>query len=233
MTTLDRLRPPTPPLDPDWSARTVRTILAAPAPAPARTARTRRRLALAGGVGAGVLGIGGVAYAADLVPAVIADHFAQTSTAEVTGVHRLASFSTDKAGPARSFEIWRGTDADGRDCIAVLERGTGSGPDFSGNCGDRPTDAWFNTTSEAWTGGIDDPPPPTTYYVYGEPALDGVTTVRVVGDGFAHEVAVDPATGGYAVAVPELDRGVSGRFATVQFLDARGAVVGTRWLSEK
>jgi hypothetical protein len=229
MTTLDRLRPPTRPLDAEWSARTLETILTTPAPA--RHSGARRRLALTGAAVAGLLGLGGVAYAADLVPSAITDHFAETSSAEVTGVRRLASFTTTKNGPARSFEIWRGTDADGRDCIAVWERETATGPDFSGNCGDRPTDAWFNTTSESYA--LGDTPPPTTYYVYGEPALDGVTAVRVVGDHFAHTVAVDATTGGYAVAVPELDRGVSGRFATVEFLDEHGTVVGTRVLSEK
>ncbi|WP_244929869.1 hypothetical protein [Nocardioides sp. W7] len=233
MNALERLRPETRPIDAEWSATTLEAILASHDPSPARRGGRRRRLALVGAATAGVLGLSGVAYAGGLVPALITDHFDETSQASVSGIHELASFTTTKSGTPRTFEIWRGTDADGLSCIAVLEAAATGGPDFGGNCGDYPLDAWFNTTNESWTGTVDDPPPPATYYVYGEPALDGVTTVRVLGDGFDHSVAVDPRTGGYAVAVPELDRGISGHFATVEFIDAQGVVLGTRDLSEK
>ena len=167
------------------------------------------------------------------MPATITDFFDQTHRAQVTDVHEVASFTTTKSGTRHTFEIWRGTDADGLSCTAVLEAAAKGSPDFGGNCGDYPTDAWFNTTSESYKGTINDPAPPLTYYVYGEPTLPGVTRVRVTGDGFEHSVAVDSATGGYALAIPELARGVRGHFATVEFLDPTGAVLGTRELSEK
>ena len=57
--------------------------------------------------------------------------------------------------------------------------------------------------------------------------------MRVIGDEFEHTAPVDAKTGGYAVAIPELDRGISGHFAMVEFLDADDSVVGTEELSEK
>ena len=129
----------------------------------------------------------------------------------IPNVHELASFTTVNNGPTHTFEIWRGTDANGLSCIAVLEANAKGGPDFGGNCGDYPTDAWFNTASESYKGTIDDTPPPAIYYVYGEPTLPGVKSVRVIGDGFEHTASVNK-TGGYAVAIPELDRGISGHF---------------------
>lgn len=233
MNVLEQLRPEIQPLDPEWSTVTLQSILSSDNPSPRSSGRKGRRFALAGFTTAGILSIGGVAYATGLVPASITDFFGQTHKAEVTGVHEVASFTTTKSGTSHTFEIWRGTDADGLSCTAVLEAAAKGGPDFGGNCGDYPTDAWFNTTSESWEGTINDPAPPLTYYVYGEPTLPGVTRVRVSGDGFEHSVAVDSVTGGYALAIPELDRGVRGHFATVEFLDANGSVLGTRELSDK
>lgn len=233
MNALEQLRPEVRPLNAEWSTGTLETIFASHEPSPQRRGGKGRRFALVGATAAGILGIGGVAYAAGLVPAIISDHFVQTSPTSVTNVHELASFTTTKTGTTRTFEIWRGTDADGLSCIAVLETAAKGGPDFGGNCGDYPTDAWFNTTTESYSGTINDTPPPLTYYVYGEPTLPGVTSVRVIGDGFEYTAPVDAKTGGYAVAIPELDRGISGHFATVEFLDADDSVVGTKELSDK
>lgn len=232
MNTLEPLRPEIRPIDAEWSTETLETIFASYDPAPKPRDAKGRRLVVVGATAAGILGLGGVAYATGVVPTMITDHFAQTSSAAVTDVHELASFTTAKGGTDRSFEIWRGTDVNGRSCTAVVEADAKGGPDFSGNCGAYPTDAWFNTASQSYKGSIDDAPPPSIYYVYGEPTLPGVTEVRVTGDGFEHVTAVN-ATGGYAVAIPELDRGISGPFATVEFLDASDAVIGTKELSEK
>ncbi len=233
MNIIERLRPAACPLDAEWSAATLESIFAAnPAPSSGRR-NTRRWLAVASAATAATLGLGGVAYATGLVPGTITDFFDNTSTAEVSNVHEVASFTTADDGSVRSFEIWRGTDADGLSCTAVLETAAKGGPDFGGNCGDYPTDAWFNTTNESWSGTIDDAPPSSTYYVYGEPVQPNVTDVLVVGERFEHSVAVDAATGGYAVAIPELSGDVTGEFATVEFLDASGSVVATRVLSEK
>ncbi len=233
MKALEQLRPKARPLNAEWSTDTLETIFASHDPSPERRAGKGRRFALISATAAAVLGVGGVAYAAGVVPAIITEHFAQTSSTSVTDVHELASFTTDKNGTIRTFEIWRGTNTDGLSCIAVLEASAKGGPDFGGNCGDYPTDAWFNTASESYTGTIDDAPPPAIYYVYGEPALPGVKSVRVVGDGFEHTAPLNDKTGGYAVAIPELDRGISGRFATVEFLDSNDSVIGTKELSEK
>lgn len=232
MTTIDALRPDVRPLDAEWSADTLATILADQDPSRARPRGRGRRRTLVGVSAVGLLGIGGVAFATGVVPPLVTSFFDQTAGPGMRDVHEVASFTTDAGGGPRTFEIWRGTDPEGLSCTAVLEASM-AGPDFGGNCGDYPTDAWFNTSSEGWTGTIDDPPPPLTYYVYGEPTSPDVTRVRVLGAGFEHEVGVEVRTGGYAVAIPELSRGVRGRFATVEFLDADGGVVGTRELSEK
>lgn len=233
MNTIDQLRPEVRPLESEWSAATLTSILSTESPSMISARTMGRRLSLVGAATAGALGLSGVAYAAGLVPAAITDHFDWISPSAVSDVHEVASFSIESGGKTRALEIWRGTNASGQSCTAVLEAKGKFGPQFGGNCGDYPTDAWFDTTSEGYKGTIDDPPPPITYFVYGEPTLAGVTSVRVVGHGFAHSAAVDPTTGGYAVAIPELARGVRGQFATVEFIDATGSVVGTRELSEK
>ncbi|MBS4752006.1 hypothetical protein KG112_04195 [Nocardioides sp. zg-ZUI104] len=115
----------------------------------------------------------------------------------------------------------------------MLEAEGRFGPELGGYCADAPTDAWFDRTSESYAGTIEDTSPASTYFVYGEPDLPGVRRVRVRGAGFAHEVALDPGTGGFAVALPELGDSVSGDFAQVDFLTANGTVLGTRTLSEK
>ena len=69
--------------------------------------------------------------------------------------------------------------------------------------------------------------------MFGEPTLPGVVSVRVTGQGFDHTDPVDLKTGGFALAIPELPSSVSGRFATVEFLAADGAILGTRELAEK
>lgn len=233
MNTIERLRPDARPLDAEWSASTLEAILSSQVPESPHRNSKARRFALVGAATAAILGVGGVAYATGLVPDFIADELDWISSSEISDVHEVASFSFDSDGETRSFEIWRGTNDDGMSCTAVLEAEGNFGPEFGGNCGDNPTDAWFDRTSESYKGTINDAPPPSTYFVYGEPEVASVTTVRVFGDGFDHSVAVDPATGGYAVAVPELGQGVSGNFATVEFLGTDGSVLGTRELSEK
>jgi hypothetical protein len=233
MNTIERLRPEIRPLDADWSVSTLESILSSEN-APGDPARTRRRrLGLVGAWTAALLGIGGVSYATGLVPGFIADELDWISPGTVSNIHEVASFSISTSGKTRSFVIWRGTNAAGQSCTAVLEPNGKFGPNFGGNCGDYPTDAWFDTTREPYKGTIEDTPPPATYFVYGEPALPGVTSVRVIGEGFAHTAAVDPATGGYAVAIPEFEGGVRGHFATVEFVDANGTIVGTSELSER
>lgn len=230
---VESLRPEVRPLDAEWSATTLEAILSSHTQSPSHSKPTRRRFALVGAATAAVLGVGGVAYATGLVPGFVDDELDWISTSDVADVHEVASFSLESHGKTRAFEIWRGTNEDGMSCAAVLEAEGQFGPNFGGYCGDNPTDAWFDRTSEPYTGTINDAPPPSTYFVYGEPDVAGVTSVRVFGKGFDHSVAVDRTTGGYAVAIPELGNGLSGHFATVQFLDPSGTVVGTRQLSEK
>lgn len=233
MNTIEDLRPELRPLDPAWSASTLERILSdesRPGPSKARGARPRM-IVLAGVGAAAVLGAGGVAYASGLVPSIISNELDWISSSSVTDVHEVASFTATRDGHTRAFEIWRGTNEDGLSCTAVLEAEGKFGPEFGGYCGDYPTDAWFDRTTVSYQMG--DVPPPATYFVYGEPTLPGVVSVRVVGDGFEHRTTVDPTTGGYAVAIPELGRSVSGHFATVELLDAAGNVVATRELSEK
>ncbi len=230
MNTLERLRPDPRPLDAEWSAATLESILSDFDPSTVRRGRKGRRSTV---IVASILGLGGVAYATGLVPALVSDDLDAISPSEVSNVHEVATFSTGRDGRTRTFEIWRGINERGQSCTSVLEAQGKFGPEFGGYCGDYPTDAWFDRTSESWRGTINDTPPPSTVFVYGEPTLAGVTTVRVLGDGFEHDVQVDQRTGGYAVAVPELGQHISGHFATVEFLDAAGNVVGRSELSEK
>lgn len=230
MKTLEDLRPEIRPLDAAWSAATLEGIFAGEQPVPSK-ARRPRRLVLIGSMVGGLFAAGGVAYAAGLVPSIIANELDWISSSEVSDVHEVASFTAVTDGKTRAFVIWRGTNQDGLSCTAVLEARGKFGPEFGGYCGDYPTDAWFDRATESYKMG--DAPPPATYFVYGEPELPGITSVRVTGDGFDHSVAVDQTTGGYALAIPELGPGVRGHFATVEFLDAAGAVVATRELSEK
>jgi len=230
MNTIERFRPELHPLNAEWSADTLETIFSSHDPSQPRRIAKGRRLALFGAATAGVFAVGGVAYATGLVPGLVTDELDAVSPSGVSNVHEVASFSTGSDGKTHTFEIWRGTNEDGQTCTAVLEARGNFGPEFGGSCGDYPTDAWFDATSVSYK--INETPPPSTYFVYGEPALDGVETVRVSGEGFEHSVAIDPATGGYAVAIPELES-VSGHFATVEFIDADGTVVGTSELSDR
>ncbi len=182
---------------------------------------------------AALIGVGGLAYAGGLVPSFITDELGQVSPSTVTDVHFIASFTVDPGGRNRRFEIWRGTNADGQSCTSVYEAKGSFGPQFGGNCGPNPTDAWYDRTSESYRGSINDTPPPSTYFVYGEPTLPGVVSVRVTGHGFDHTVPVDSQTGGFALAIPELPSTVRGPFATVEFLAADGTTLGTRRLAEK
>jgi hypothetical protein len=235
MNTIERLRPEIRPLDAGWSANTLEGILSSEGPSkvPAR-ARGRRRLALVGAATAGALGIGGVAYATGVVPGFIADELDWVSPTTVSHVHEVASFSFQTNGKTRSFVIWRGTNASGNNCTAVLEAKSTVGPEFGANCLNHPTDAWFDRTSESYRGDINDTPPPGTYFVYGEPPMSGVVSVRVFGDRFDHTVQIDRATNGFATAIPELTgTQPSGHFATVEFLATDGTVLGTRGLFEK
>lgn len=62
---VESLRPEPAPLDPAWSVETLEAILAAPDPTPPRRGRAR---VLAGLAGVTVLGLGGAAWAAGLLP---------------------------------------------------------------------------------------------------------------------------------------------------------------------
>lgn len=187
---------------------------------------------------AALIGVGGVAYATGLVPSYISDEFAWTSPhSTISDVHRVSTFTMRVGSTDRQFEIWRGTDSDGRSCTSVYQAVGDSGPNFSGNCGDYPTDAWFDTAGVGYRGSIDDTPPPSSYFIYGEPKISGVTSVRVVGvsgSHFDHTVRVDKETGGYALGIPELTTSrPRGPFAKVEFLAQDGTVLGSRELAEK
>jgi hypothetical protein len=198
--------------------------------------RTRHvNRAVLGTATATLIGVGGVAYATGLVPSFISDQLDRTSPSEVSNIHQVGSFKLQVGSTDRQFEIWRGTNTKGQSCTSVYQSTIPDGNEFGGNCGDYPTDAWFDTTSQSYSGTIDATPPPSTYFAYGEPKIAGVTRVRVTGAQFEHTVPLDPATGGFAVALPEVttEGSVSGPFANVEFLSQDGTVLGSRELVEK
>ena len=134
MKVIERLRPEAQPMDAEWSAATLEGIFAAQ-PSSALTSRggSGRGFALVGAATAAALGLGGVAYAAGIVPASVTEFFTDTSAAAGSDVHGVATFKTSDNRVVRTFVIWRGTEAKGLSCTPVLEACSKGGPDFKRN----------------------------------------------------------------------------------------------------
>lgn len=229
--TIAQLRPEAAPLDSDWSARTLRTIISTP-----DTARSHRLPWVVGLTTAALLGTGGVAYAVGGVPEFISAEFDWISSAQVHDERRVASFTLAPGATPRTFEVWRAENASGETCTVVLEADGRLGPTFGGACGEQPVAAWFGWTSEAYL--ASEPTPSATLYVYGEPADPDVRRVRVRSGDFTHTVDVDRETGGYAVAMPEVTSDwwterAGQLVATVDFLNAGGVVLATHTLRDR
>jgi len=121
--------------------------------------------------------------------------------------------------------VWRANNDNGETCTVILEAQARFGPNFDGACATDPTQAWFSWTAESARDS--EPMPPSTLYVYGEPNNAAVQRVRVSGTGFTHTTRVDPDTGGYGIAIPEMTDDAwterAGQFvATIEFLDESG-----------
>lgn len=233
---IDQMRPETPELEPEWSASTLRSILATPQRKPSR--RWLPRLAL--GAAGLMVATSGVAYATDNVPAFIADNFDWVSPSKIQDMDKVASFSLEAAGSTRDFDIFRARNADGEVCTMIQAKVDGvlnEQGDGDVTCGEEEhLDGWFEFTPES--GLIDEPMPNSTLYVWGTRTSSKVTAVRAFGEGFSHTVPIEKKTGGFATAIPEVilpDHGeVAGRtIATLEFLDADGNVVGTKPLMER
>ena len=172
-----------------------------------------------------VIGTGGVAYAAGMVPAFISEEFEWISPAEVHGERRVASFNVSAGDRVRTFQVWRADNDQGETCTVTVEAQGRFGPSFDGACAQDPALGWFGWTAESSK--ITEPMPAATLYVYGEPADSAVRQMRVHGESFTNTADVDPVTGGYVVAVPEVTstshiERAGQVVATVSFLDETG-----------
>lgn len=229
---IDQMRPECPTLDAEWSARSLSSILEEIQRQ--RAPRGVRRVTLAA---AGlVIATGGIAYATGNVPAFIAEGFDQISPSEVHDMRRIASFTLESGTSAREFEVFRATNKAGETCTMVEETDARFGPSADGACAIDPVDGWFSWTAESAR--IGERFPDSTLYIYGErPSVD-VTSVRAFGEGFDHIVQVDPATGGFASAIPEVtlkEHGeVAGRtIATLEYRASNGTVLDTKSIQER
>lgn len=231
--TIRRIRPDVEPLDAAWSAHTLQRITQTPATGRPRSRRGLKAIAL---TAATLVGTGSAAYAAGLVPAFITQEFDWISSSQVHDERRVASFEVPTGEGVRTFEVWRAVNDNGETCTVILEEQARFGPTFGGACAQDPAEAWFGWTTES--GKASEPMPPATLYVYGEPDNAAVQQVRVHGTGFTHTTDIDPDTGGYAVAVPEITSDAwterAGQVvATVDFLDENGLQVDSQTLRDR
>lgn len=228
--TIQQIRPTIEPLDETWSEHTLHRITHAPQPRPRRTLKA---FALAA---AAVVATSTAAYAAGLVPASVIEAFDWTSSSQVHHERRVASFDVPSGDEARGFEVWRAANDSGETCTVILEAQTRFGPNFDAACAQDPIKAWFGWTAESAK--VSESMPAATLYVYGEPNNATVQQVRVHGTGFTHTTDVDPVTGGYAVAIPEITRDAwterAGQVvATVDFLDEHGHRIDSHTLRDR
>lgn len=229
--TLEQIRPTVEPVDATWSARTLHDITRAPAPRP-----RHRRLRIAAVSTVALLGTGGVAYAAGVVPAFVTQQLDWISPSDVRHERRVASFSVPTEEADRTFEIWRGENRAGQTCTVVHEADGRFGPTFDGACAEDPARAWFGWTAESSK--VNEPMPAATLYVYGEPGDSHVRQVRVEAAGFTRTAEVDRTSGGYAVAIPEVTSDSwterAGQVvATVDFLDAKGLTLSSHIVRDR
>lgn len=231
--TIQRIRPDIEPLDSAWSQDTLQRITQAPATQRLRSRRGLKAVAL---TAATLLGTGSAAYAAGLVPAFITAELDWISPSQVYDERRVASFEVQAGEGQRTLEVWRADNGNGETCTLTLEKRARFGPSFDGACAQDPTKAWFGWTGESAK--ATEPMPPATLYVYGEPNNPAVQQVRVHGTGFTHTTDVDPDTGGYALAVPEITSDAwterAGQVvAIVDFLDESGLQVDSHTLRDR
>lgn len=229
---VDQMRPEPVTLDPQWSASSLRSILGSP-----HTPRSQRRLrpVVLGAAGL-VLASGGIAYATGNVPAFIEEGFDEISPSSVHDVRRIASFTLASGSSTREFEVFRATNDDGETCIITHEADGRFGPSDDGACAVDPVDGWFGWTAESAR--VGESFPDSTLYIYGERPTTAVTRVRAYGAGFDHTMRVNPLTGGFATAVPEVtldEHGeVAGRtIATLDYLGADGNVIDSKSIKER
>lgn len=234
MNTIERLRPEPTPLDAEWSATTLASILATPTTATAPASRGRRfRVVAAGLVGAGVLGTG-VAYAGGFVPQFVTDAFDRLDTQsgvefDVTGVKPIADFTIPDG---TRYTVWRGQNAAGGSCEAIQEDRPGTDNDnfhvgcFSGDTIDHYEQVSFGWSQLPETEG--EPQNPMYYLAYGESPTASATSVRITGEGTDVTLPIDPTTGGFGGNLPGL---VSPEVGLVDlaysFLDANGVEVAS------
>lgn len=220
-----RTRPEVEGLDPEWSATVLQTVLSDTRSAPPR--RRVRRIVTA--TAAAVVLTGGVAYATGFVPDFVRAGFGDVSTTDITGERFIADF---RAPDGRRIGIWFAKNKEGLLCEAIVEDldGKESGRGSLYSCGYRQE----FVANFGWTMGSSDQE--STLYLYGERPDRTVTAVHATGQNYDITIPVDPTTGGWAQAVPQFPAEPEDTFrtiATVRFLNADGAVVKTKVLTEQ
>lgn len=234
MNTLESLRPQPQPLDPAWSATTLESILAEPV-AHVPASRSRRRLAISAAVAAGLVGIGGVAYASGLVPDSVRAAFDDLDRHsgedfDVSGIASIADFTLPDG---TRYTVWRGTNASGGSCEAIREDRPGDEHDdfgvgcYFGDSADRYDQLKFGWAQLPERAG--EPQNPMHYLAYGEATDAEARSVRIVGDGTAVTLPIDPVTGGFGGNLPGYVA-TEGTLPdlTFTFRDAAGRVLETQ-----
>lgn len=220
---ITRLRPEPEPLDPTWSATTLESILAEPLPT--RTPWRRRHAATFGAVAlATVLGAGGAAWTTgmltgtdDEAPSGVPELVLRWGGAELAAKFRILTDVTLPDGTG--FVTWQAKDHL-HDCIGFAHFPVGATRDDGWNggagCGEGELPVGLVpikvavVANEARVFDTVDGPDPTYWYpvVHGTTATSA-TSVHITGT-FAWTgrsmdlvLPVDPATGGFAGALPE------------------------------
>lgn len=207
---------------------------------PAARRSKSRRLATASAFTVGALGLGGVAYAAGLVPQFVTDAFDtldQTSPEafDVTGIKPIADFALPDG---TAVTVWRGKNAQGGSCEAVREDRKGEADDnFQASCFDGDSRGYYERLTFSQIQKQEAPGEaqhPMYFIAYGEAPSPDATQVRITGGGTDVTVPVDATTAGFGSYLTDLAPPADGELVelTFTFVNAQGSTTEVvRWPS--
>lgn len=200
---------------------------------PAPRTRSRRLVTMASAFTVGALGLGGVAYAAGLVPEFVTDAFDELDAVspdafDVTGIKPIAAFDLPDG---TAVTVWRGTNESGGSCEAIREDRAGEDEDqFGASCFDGSDRDFYERITFSQ---VQKPEAPgaaqnAMYFIaYGDAPSREATRVRIVGNGTDVTVPVDATTAGFGGHLTSLVPPPDGEVVelTLTFLDARGSTI--------